>query len=346
MSEGGKGMGRFDWERALLACPDVTGTRLLVLLVLATYMRADGTEARPTQATLADACGLKERAVRGHLSWAVDAGWLVRVQRGHRVTSDVAVASTYRTPGTQPASPCRLATDPTGTTVPVDATPTGSPVPVGETQPASGRHPTGTPVPPIKEEQEPTTSSSSSTHVPAARPVKATERARAAGSERRDNRRNAIEARWTRHDWSKPLTGHSATRERIFDAMAARELMLAREMDRPGLPPAGSPREWAWLDEVAENLRVEHEARTLELHRSRPDLPIEDFIWHLDMRLSAGGDPVMRAHTARYDELEAERLAAEAARTPEDIARDRAAARRCVTEIKAQLAAHQNQIPV
>lgn len=88
-------VGRFNWERALRGDEGPTGTRLLVLLTLATYMNADGTNASASQATLARATGQAARTVRQHLAAAVEDGWLERTRRGHRRGDGVNVTSSY-----------------------------------------------------------------------------------------------------------------------------------------------------------------------------------------------------------------------------------------------------------
>lgn len=87
---------RFTWERQLLKADDVSGTLLLVLLVLASHMDRESGRARPSQATIAAAAGLSDRAVRGHLATAVESGWLLVESRGHRRGDGTTVASTYR----------------------------------------------------------------------------------------------------------------------------------------------------------------------------------------------------------------------------------------------------------
>jgi hypothetical protein len=52
------------------------------LFVLATWASADGSGAFPSQETIATAMGKKQRAVRGHLRTAEEAGWLIRSRRG------------------------------------------------------------------------------------------------------------------------------------------------------------------------------------------------------------------------------------------------------------------------
>ena len=108
---------RFEWERSLRRC-DVTGNALLVLLVLATHMDRDGTNGRPSQATLATETGLSARTVRRHLSDACSAGWLTQVSRGHRRGDGHGVASNYST--SQPVTTDRLSDDSTGHPLPVE----------------------------------------------------------------------------------------------------------------------------------------------------------------------------------------------------------------------------------
>ena len=170
---------RFTWERALLADADVTAVRLAVLLALATYMGPNGDEARPGHATLAQAVGVTDRTVRGHLAAAVDAGWLEVASRGHR-RGTVGVASTYLAT-TPPRTPVQDDT-PTGSPVPVGpvaqddqgrrtdpqpeapfrlvSVPTGADVPVetvdNPPQPEAPRAPTGSHVPPTNQDQETT----------------------------------------------------------------------------------------------------------------------------------------------------------------------------------------------
>lgn len=110
-------MRRYDWERALRSS-DVTGSALLVLLVLATHMDADGTNGRPSQATLAEQTGLSKRSVRQYLADAVEAGWLVQVSRGHRRGDGTTAASCYST--SQPATDRHLSVVSTGDTPPLD----------------------------------------------------------------------------------------------------------------------------------------------------------------------------------------------------------------------------------
>lgn len=150
---------RFDWERAIRRSGLHPTTRL-VLLTLGTYMSRDGTGARPTQDTLADATGLSSRAVRSHLGIAREAGWIERTRKGRGVGRDGGVASEYKA-----AVPTRS----TGTTVPPDDTSTGTTVPPERksqperdaSQPEPDDTSTGTTVPPIKEDHTDTPRSSS-----------------------------------------------------------------------------------------------------------------------------------------------------------------------------------------
>lgn len=102
---------RFVWERALRAS-DVTGNAMLVLLTLATHMNRDGTEGRPSQATLAAQTGLSDRSVRRYLAAAVDDEWLTKVSRGHRRGDGQAMASVYQT--SLPVTCDRKSVDSTG----------------------------------------------------------------------------------------------------------------------------------------------------------------------------------------------------------------------------------------
>lgn len=86
---------RFDWERHVRDRPDVTGPRLLTLLTLATFTNGKGI-AYPGIDTIATATGLGYSSVRKHLRWAVDAGLLDQVVRGHRLGNGTTIASRYR----------------------------------------------------------------------------------------------------------------------------------------------------------------------------------------------------------------------------------------------------------
>lgn len=87
---------RFDWERAVRNDDDILGNRLLVLLVLGTYMDKDGGNAKPSLETLGSKCGLHPATVGRHLNWARDAGYLHQVSRGHRRGDGIGVASIHR----------------------------------------------------------------------------------------------------------------------------------------------------------------------------------------------------------------------------------------------------------
>jgi hypothetical protein len=145
---------RFLWERQLRASADVAGVRLLVLLTLGTYMDADGSGARPSQASLATATGQSERTVRRHLAAARAGGWVTLERRGHRRGDGGSHSSSYR------------ASVPAGHQWPVEAVSTGQPGPeeaastghagpversqpaTGGPQPATGDRSTGHPCPP------------------------------------------------------------------------------------------------------------------------------------------------------------------------------------------------------
>jgi hypothetical protein len=93
---------RFPWERALLAS-GVTGTRFVVLLVLATFARTDGT-VRVGAEQLAAGTRLNERTVREHLKGARADGWVELVERGHHAWGGgKGRVSTYRLTIPQPA---------------------------------------------------------------------------------------------------------------------------------------------------------------------------------------------------------------------------------------------------
>jgi hypothetical protein len=222
---------RFEWERRLRASASVTGTRLLVLLALATYMDADGAGARPTQQTLAKAIGLQERAVRGHLTTAIADGWIERTHKGRQGS-----ASVYRAtiPAAevedQPASPCRLEVG--GTEVPVSAPNRHLDV----AQPASPRRHTGTGMPP-------TTSDHAKTTAPDVR----AEAERRLGAKKRAGERIASESGLLRHlereveaeaeqratDRVSSARNLGATMARAGDSEESLEERLRRDGDGP-----------------------------------------------------------------------------------------------------------------
>lgn len=57
-------------------------TTRYVLLMLATYMRCDGSHCFPSAETLADDTCLSDRAVRNHLKEAIHTGWITRKAQG------------------------------------------------------------------------------------------------------------------------------------------------------------------------------------------------------------------------------------------------------------------------
>ena len=137
-------MNRFEWERAVKAS-DLPPTRKLVLAMLATHANKAGL-AYPSQATLASECGLSERAVRGHLTAAREAGWLDRTRKGGRVSDERVVSSEYLLTIPNRNDDAGSESAPTGTSVPIGTRPNRQ---MSATQPADERDPTGTPVPPI-----------------------------------------------------------------------------------------------------------------------------------------------------------------------------------------------------
>jgi hypothetical protein len=99
---------RFEWERAVKGS-DMPPTRKLILLTLATHANKGG-KAWPSQARLAEECGLSDRAVRKHLAGAMSEGWLERTRTGRNVG---------RSAGESVTSEYRLRTPATGTGVPL-----------------------------------------------------------------------------------------------------------------------------------------------------------------------------------------------------------------------------------
>jgi hypothetical protein len=312
---------RFTWERALKADPEITGTRLLVLLTVATCMDANGTNARPSQATIAEDTGLKDRAVRGHLSWAVANGWLVLVQRGHRIiNSDRSVASLYRACTPQPAPPCRLngstGGPTTGTAMPVVGGTSGTPEPVvadaDAPQPARNGSTTGTPVPPTTYQEQPSSHEQVTNGPPVA-----------------DEKHTKI------------------TPTRIFSEMARRRLFVGRRESEPWAPPEGCDprREKGWLQAQAEAFKAQHGFKldTLLARHYRPGGPAKFldpdwYVFHLDRDLAKRDwtQPTAEETRAKLDQERTERAARAAAMTPEDreaAARARDEARRRIAEI-------------
>jgi DNA-binding transcriptional ArsR family regulator len=72
---------RFDWER-LIRETEIPPMTKLVALTLATFANGDGTRAHPGETRLAAAVGMKERAVRNHVTILRDLGLIKRVSRG------------------------------------------------------------------------------------------------------------------------------------------------------------------------------------------------------------------------------------------------------------------------
>ncbi len=87
---------RFEWEQALRRDPDLSAEVTALLLMMATHADPDGSGIRISQQTLANEVRRSPRSVRRHLTTAVDLGWLVVEQRGHRLNDSQTVASTYR----------------------------------------------------------------------------------------------------------------------------------------------------------------------------------------------------------------------------------------------------------
>lgn len=74
---------QYAWQNAVRSSPEITGTRLLVLLTLSTYMTPDG-KAHPSIETLMKNLGVKsDKTIRSQLQWARQNGWL-EVKRGGR----------------------------------------------------------------------------------------------------------------------------------------------------------------------------------------------------------------------------------------------------------------------
>ena len=87
-----------------------------VAIALADHAHDDGTEARPSQAYLANKTGLSERAIRRTLSQLVEAGVIIKARAGGRnratsytfvlqVTHDLQLLTDRRSPDTDRRSP-------------------------------------------------------------------------------------------------------------------------------------------------------------------------------------------------------------------------------------------------
>lgn len=316
---------RFTWERALRADPRITGIRLMILLTLGTYMDADGTNARPPQKALAADTGLRERAVRGHLSWAVAHGWLVVVQRGHHIiNTGRSVASLYRASAPQPAPEHRFYDLPTtGTPEPVQETSTGTELPVepvdNSPQPARNGPTTGTGVPPTTDQVTPT-SSTAVTHETAAAPA------------------------------SQPKG--PITPKRILTEMARRRLQLLQEQGSPAAPPAGCDqrRTDGFLRTEVEALRAQHGfALDALIARHHPDHPAKPrhadpdwYVWKLDAHL-ARRDWAMPTAAETRARLDAERAQAEMT-TPDQLEANRTG-REAALALQRQLRAAREAVP-
>jgi hypothetical protein len=85
---------QYAWQAAIRAAPDITGTRLLVLLTVGSYMKPDG-RAHPSVDILAGNLDVNEKTVRRHLQWARENGWL-EVKRGGRRGDGRVEANDYR----------------------------------------------------------------------------------------------------------------------------------------------------------------------------------------------------------------------------------------------------------
>lgn len=91
----GRRVGKFEWERGLLADPQVRGNQLLTLLALGVSMNADGSGARPGVESLATGTGIGRSTVRRHLSASTAQDRLELTRRGHRLGNGQAHASEY-----------------------------------------------------------------------------------------------------------------------------------------------------------------------------------------------------------------------------------------------------------
>ena len=71
----------FRWRSAVCSESGPPSTTRLVLLAISLHMGMDGAGAYPNQETLARESGLGLRAVKDHLQYAADAGWINRTPR-------------------------------------------------------------------------------------------------------------------------------------------------------------------------------------------------------------------------------------------------------------------------
>lgn len=88
------GARKLQWQQALRGW-ELPPTTKLVGYTLSTYANGDGTEARPSQATLANDCGLKRRAMWEHLRALREAEVIERVSSGSNL-GHVNAADVYR----------------------------------------------------------------------------------------------------------------------------------------------------------------------------------------------------------------------------------------------------------
>ncbi|WP_158887912.1 hypothetical protein [Amycolatopsis anabasis] len=79
-------VGRFEWERALRAAENVPWHVKSLLLMVGTWMSADGSNARPSLAALSSATGLSRSRVIELLGIAEESGWLRPVRTRGKVT--------------------------------------------------------------------------------------------------------------------------------------------------------------------------------------------------------------------------------------------------------------------
>lgn len=124
------------WMRAVrdhTPKPPANSARFSVLWGLALRMDSTG-QGFASARQIADDVVLHERTVRRHLTWASEAGYLIRTRRGHRLGSGQAVASEYQL--SQPDTGVRLSDTSTGQTADLNRTAT-------RPQPDTGARPRG-----------------------------------------------------------------------------------------------------------------------------------------------------------------------------------------------------------
>lgn len=322
---------RLVWMDALLGTPNdaerggIDVYARAVAFVLYRHMNPAG-QARPGMRTLTAQAAVSPAVAVDRVKVLEAAGWLVverRAGAGSRYQA-VVPEGALNTPTVSPRETVTVSPDETPTVSPREAV-----------DPATVSSEPETVSPGETEPQEPLTpsSSNSSTHdgsTPGAR------------QQTRAPRRQPI-TRWNRRDWSAQIPPvERITGDLIFDAMAARTLMLDRQSGREGLPPAGSYRETRFLETLADDKRATYQEQAKQIRADYPDLcDPEVFIWRLDPSLALGGDPVLRWHTEQVEAEARARAEAEAAMTEEDRQRDQAAARRCLAEMRAAMAARQ-----